>query len=191
MKKSHRITLCDNDFALREKGVGSRLSTAAACSRSAALAPIALLTSGSSRPALTTPTGLPAGPAIDELTVSVLAHGAVGDGRADDTAAIRSAVQEVLAGRRDDGQVTRTLVLPAGIYRVTEPDALLASPHTDAADQLRGLTIRGVGKRSTEIFFDVKADASDDPFANNLMTAANRLRGLRISGLSSARRTRT
>jgi hypothetical protein len=152
--------------------------------RSAALAPIALLTSGSARPALTSPSGLPAGPSVDELTVSVLSHGAVGDGRADDTAALRSAVKEVLAGRRDDGQVTRTLVLPAGIYRVTEPDALLSSPHSDSADQVRGLTIRGVGKRSTEIFFDVKAGASDDPFANNLMTAANRLRGLRISGLS-------
>ncbi len=152
-----------------------------------ALAPLALLSAATARGELVTqdPSTDPAGAGADpQLFVSVTDHGAVGDGQADDTEAVRAAVQQVLAGRRDDGQLTRALILPAGVYRVTKPDALLGSPGDGSSDQVRGLTIQGVGKRSTEVLFDSPAKASDDPFDNNLMTAANRLRGLRVSGLS-------
>ena len=93
-------------------------------------------------------------------------------------------MQAVLDSRRDDGQVTRILSFPAGVYRVTQADALLGTPAGGKDGQVRGFTIQGIGKRSTEIFFDLDAHASYDPRDNNLMTAANRLRGLRVSGLS-------
>ena len=156
-----------------------RLLTAAA-----AITPLALLSASSDRSRAAAPPTPPTGPATDLLAISVLDHGAVGDGQTDDTVAVRAAVQAVLDSRRDDGQVTRILSFPAGIYRVTQADALLGTPAGGKDGQVRGFTIQGIGKRSTEIFFDLDAHDSDNPRDNNLMTAANRLRGLRVSGLS-------
>lgn len=154
--------------------------------RTAALAPVLLLSAATLREQGDAADGTPqAGSGVDAaLSVSVADHGAVGDGRADDTRAVEAAVRTVLDGRREDGQVTREVVFPAGIYRVTRADALLSSPASGTADQVRGLSLRGVGKRSSEIFFDSPAKESTDPFENNLMTAANRLRALRVSDLS-------
>lgn len=132
------------------------------------------------------------GPAIDgdrastgDVTrVVVTDFGAVGDGVTDDSDAIARARDAVLSMRINEGQVTRELFFPAGTYRVTKPDTLLSTPRAGTADQIRGYTIRGVGKRTSEIYFDSAAEASEDRFANNLMTAANRLRAFRVSSMS-------
>ena len=118
------------------------------------------------------------------LQVSVADHGAKGDGTTDDTAAIVAARDAVLATRVNDNQLAAELFFPAGIYRITTPDALLASPTDGSADQVRGYTVRGMGKRTSEIFFDSDAGETDDPFAHNLMTAANRIRAMRVSSIS-------
>jgi len=153
--------------------------------RGAAMAPVLLLSAATlgSRPGEETqaPDGGGTDPA---LSVSVRDFGAKGDGDTDDTKAIEAAQRAVLRSRRDDGQVTREIVFPAGTYRVTRQDALLGSPSNGSADQVRGLTLRGIGKRGSEIFFDTDAGASKSAFDNNLMTAANRLRALRVTGLS-------
>lgn len=115
--------------------------------------------------------------------VSVSDHGARGDGRTDDSAAIRQAMAAVL-GSRVGQQVRHVLLFPPGVYRVTQPDALLWSPTKGRPDPVFGLHIVGHGPRVSEIFFDTDAAPSSDPRRNNLITAAVRVRRLQISDMS-------
>ncbi|CAN7326325.1 glycosyl hydrolase family 28-related protein [Knoellia sp. LjRoot47] len=115
--------------------------------------------------------------------VDVRAHGAVGDGRTDDTMAIRRAVSAVLAGRRDD-VVSHALFFPPGTYRVTRPDTLMWSPTRGRSDPVFGLSILGCGPRVSEILYDRTAARVEDPRAGNLLTAAVRLRYLKVAELS-------
>lgn len=118
-----------------------------------------------------------------DWVVDVRSHGAIGDGKADDTAAIKRALNAVLAARRN-GLVSDVLFFPPGTYRVTQPDVLMWSPTTGTADQVFGLTIMGCGPRVSEIFYDRTAAVSSDPRIGNLMTAAVRLRYLKVADLS-------
>lgn len=119
----------------------------------------------------------------NDWLIDVRSYGAVGDGTTDDSAAIRRAVDALLLARRG-GVVSDVLFFPPGTYRVTRPDVLMWSPTAGTADQVFGLTILGCGPRVSEIFFDRKAVLSSDPRVGNLITAAVRLRYLKISNIS-------
>ncbi|MGO4263577.1 glycosyl hydrolase family 28-related protein [Lysobacter sp. TAB13] len=109
--------------------------------------------------------------------INVKDYGAIGNGSADDTAAIVAARDAVLASANGNGWLTHHLYFPAGIYRVTKADALL--PKGDIKKKINGYVIEGQGKRSSEIVFDAVAGGGDG-FADNLLTAHGRLRQLRV-----------
>lgn len=109
--------------------------------------------------------------------ISVKDYGAVGNGSADDTAAIEKARDAVFASRNGNGFLTHHLYFPAGIYRVTRADALL--PKGSPSDKINGYTIEGQGKRCSEILFDAPAGGGD-PYSGNLLTAHGRVRQLRV-----------
>ncbi|MFD3596224.1 glycosyl hydrolase family 28-related protein [Nocardia sp. NPDC058640] len=129
---------------------------------------------------------------LDDDIVNVKNYGAVGDGIHDDTAAVKSAMAAVLASATNtittNRVLTKSLYFPPGTYVLTEPDALLGTPALAAGAQwgsnlVHGLEIFGAGERSSLIVFSSDATASTDPRANNLITAANRLRSAKIHDL--------
>ncbi|MCF2528908.1 glycoside hydrolase family 55 protein [Yinghuangia soli] len=107
--------------------------------------------------------------------VNVRDHGAKGDGKTDDSDAIRAAVTAAIAGRVG-GAAQKEVYFPPGNYKVTKKDTLMWSPTGGSADQIFGLRFRGAGPRVTNIDFATTFGANPDPRENNLITAAVRLR---------------
>lgn len=125
--------------------------------------------------------------APDSLYINVKDYGATGNGSTDDTNAITSARDALLALKKSSPyaySIPLTLYFPAGVYLVTDADALMFSPTSGTAQPLYGLHITGSGKRSSRIVFSSPQGATSDPRQGNLMTLANRVRGLRVSKLS-------
>jgi hypothetical protein len=121
-----------------------------------------------------------------EGVINVKDYGATGNGSTDDTAAVIAARNVVLASYNSvpvSNAVPLILYFPAGAYKITSADALMFSPESGTAQELRGLTIRGAGKRTTQINFSTSQGATTDPTQGNLMTLANRVRGLRVSDI--------
>ncbi|QWP76107.1 hypothetical protein J5226_21325 [Lysobacter sp. K5869] len=156
-------------------GVAAAATTVAQIGASGAQAPIGGAPSPRRSGAATAADPAPSG------RINVKDYGALGNGSADDTAAIENARNAVFASRNGNGFLTHHLYFPAGIYRVTRADALL--PKGAPSDKINGYTIEGQGKRCSEILFDAPA-GSADPYSGNLLTAHGRVRQLRVRELT-------
>lgn len=94
----------------------------------------------------------------DPSIIDVKDWGALGDGRADDTAAIRAALAEA-ERRADFGVYTPIVFMPPGTYRVTETiEKRNASGHYDS-----GFMLQGAGRSKTVIRLDPSAPGFNDP----------------------------
>jgi len=116
-------------------------------------------------------------------------YGAVGDGVTDDSAAIASARDALVAAAVytavDDGHVLDgTLYFPAGKYLVTQQNALMSSPTGGTQQTLFNFRILGEGRRSSEVVFSSTQTATTDPRLGNLLLLANRVRGMRVESIS-------
>ena len=93
--------------------------------------------------------------------ISVKDFGAVGDGVADDTGAVQSAINVA-------GQLRKPLYIPSGIYRITEPLNLRIATASNADT----LTLEGDGDLNSHIWLDSNAAAGVFTYDNG-WTAAN------------------
>jgi hypothetical protein len=120
--------------------------------------------------------------------VNVKDYGAVGNGSTDDSAAIATARDVVIAAKTVNGQCTKALYFPAGKYRVTVPGTLMFTPNVAtgvAQTQVKSFTIMGDGKRRSQIYYDYSAAATvgRHPADNALFIAGNRVNQLRVKGI--------
>jgi hypothetical protein len=78
--------------------------------------------------------------------VNVRDHGAVGDGKTDDSAAFTAARDMITASRAGyDGNVPQmsVMLIPPGQYLITQPDALVADHHRGGTDFGTGVQLAG------------------------------------------------
>ena len=78
-------------------------------------------------------------------------YGAVGDGNADDTAALQSALDDLI--KHEEACV---LYIPAGIYRLTDTVKTVRTVHTDC----QGVSIIGEDPESTVLRWDGAQDGT-------------------------------
>jgi hypothetical protein len=123
-------------------------------------------------------------------TYNVKNFGAIGDGVTDDTAAVAACRDAMLAGGISSGIylfLQGAMYFPSGTYLIKSQDTLMYSPTTSSAgagmQSLRGLVIEGDNSRSSIIAFQSTGTLSSDLAQNNLLTLANRARGMRIKHL--------
>jgi hypothetical protein len=120
--------------------------------------------------------------------VNVRDYGAVGNGSTDDSAAIATARDIVIASKTVTGQCTKALYFPAGQYRVTVPGTLMFTPDVSAGTaqtQVKSFMIIGDGKRRSQIYYDHSGPAAvgRHPADNALFIAGNRVNQLRVRGI--------
>lgn len=82
-------------------------------------------------------------------------------------AAVKAAIDEAV-NSRSGNVVQKTIVLGPGTYRLKNP---LLTQTKDNAQQLEGLSVRGVGKRLTRVQVEMAPVAGSDPWSNNFITA--------------------
>lgn len=98
----------------------------------------------------------------DTGVINVKDHGAVGDGKADDTEALRVAVKTAL-DRQGRYSTPPFVYLPAGTYRVTGPIAGKISEHGWSGGWRAGLILWGEDRERTVIKLDDNLSAYSDP----------------------------
>lgn len=120
--------------------------------------------------------------------VNVKDYGAVGNGSTDDSAAIATARDIVIASKNVQGACTKALYFPAGKYRVTVPQTLMFTPTVTAGTAMtrtNSFMIIGDGKRRSQIFYDYSGTAAIGRHTadNALFVAGNRVNQLRVRGI--------
>lgn len=96
---------------------------------------------------------------FSESKINVKWFGAVGDGKSDDTLAIKQAaryVQKAIVNNPTgrERMSYRTLYFPGGSYKVTEAGVIVSS---DFANRSQGLVVEGDGPGNTQIVFEPKS----------------------------------
>ncbi len=98
----------------------------------------------------------------DAGVINVKDHGAVGDGKADDTEAVRAAVRQAL-DRQGRYATPPFVYFPAGTYRVTGPIESKVSDHGWSGGWRAGLILWGDGPGRTTIRLADNAEGYGDP----------------------------